>query len=119
MASAFTRWSAQVAVTAQGMTVDLVPRLQANEKLVVSSVRAAVVTNDAVKFWLFRIPVAPTAESVDTAILAGEALLPMHSVDARSLVVLPGEGLAVAIQYPVGVTPKVVVTAFGELETIS
>lgn len=119
MASAFTRWSAQVSVTTQGTTVDLVSRLPANQRLVISTLRACVVTPDAPTFWLFRVPATPIDESVDTAIAAQEPVLPMRPFETGKLVLQGGEGLAVAIQYPVGASPKVVVTAFGELETIS
>ena len=118
MASTFVRWNAQVAITAQGVTADIVPRLAANQRLVISALRATVVTADAPVFWLFRIPTSPTDESVHTAIASGEAVLPLHPFDVKGLVVMGGEGLAAAIQYPVGSTPEVVVTAFGELETI-
>jgi hypothetical protein len=119
MASTFTRWNGQVAITSQGVSADLVPRLAANQRLVISSLKAVLVTSDAVVFWLFRIPAEPDVESIHTAIAAGEPVMPMRAYEAKGLVVMGGEGLSAAIQYPVGITPEVVVTAFGELETIS
>ena len=116
MASVFTRVSYQVAVTVPGMTVDLIPRITAAQRLVLSRVRVVNVKPLGTRGYILRIPPS-AAESENTAILYGTPIHYGTPFDEHNIVLNASEGLSVAALC-VG-SPLLVFTAFGELETIS
>lgn len=117
MPSTFARVSYQIAVTAPGTTVDLVPRIGAASRLVLSRVRIVNTSRKVTRAYLFRIPSA-SSESLSTALLYGTPLYYGRPLDELGIVLGSNEGLAVAAA-DIGGGLNVVFTAYGELETIS
>jgi hypothetical protein len=116
MSSTFTRVRYQVAVSIVGTTVDLIPRITATQRLVLSRVRIVNTKPLGTRGYIFRIP--PTgSEGENTSILYGTPVKYGKPFDEHNIVLEASEGLAVAALC-VG-APLLVFTAFGELETIS
>lgn len=116
MPSVFTRVAYQVAVTVSGTTLDLIPRITASQRLVLSRVRITNTKPLGTRGYILRIPPS-SAESENTALLYGVPIRYGRTVDENNIVLNASEGLAVAALC-VG-APLLVFTAFGELETIS
>ena len=97
-------------------TVNLVDPIAADSRLVVARIRVVCVTPDRAKFYIFTIPSGGN-ESDETAIAYGLPIRKGIAYDEPQIVLNGGEGLAVGIQNIGGGSPKVIFTAFGELET--
>lgn len=116
MPSAFTRVAFQVAVGVNSGTLDLIPRILASQRLVISRIRVVNTKALATRGYIFRIPSSGN-ESEATALLYGTPIKYGTPFDEHNIVLNASEGIAVGA-LSTG-TPQLVFTAFGELETIS
>lgn len=117
MASTFNRVNFQVAVGVVSTTIDLVPRILATQRLVLSRIRVVNTKELGTRAYIFRIPPTGTAESEATAMLYGTPVRYGVPFDEHNIVLNAGEGIAVGALCS-GI-PGLVFTAFGELETIT